>query len=58
MEVGLETLPKNRNKGEKFLQNFISTRDGPEKVQEQGEDERTQELRLPYIYRVPFANAG
>ena len=30
-------------KGEKFLQNFISNRDGPVKVQKQGRDE------LPYI---------
>ena len=29
--------------GEKFLQNFTSSRDGSEKVQKQGRDERTHE---------------
>ena len=34
---------KNRNYGEKFLYNLISSRDGAEEVQKQGSDERTQE---------------
>ena len=43
MEVGLETPQERTETSEKVLQNFISRRDVPGKVQNQGRDERTQE---------------
>ena len=42
-EVDLETPKKVQKLGKKFLLNFISSWDGPEKVQKQGRDKRTQE---------------
>ena len=43
MEVGLQNYKKQQKLGEKFLQNFISSRGGPVKVQKQGRDKKTQE---------------
>ena len=41
MKVGLQNHKKKQKLGEKFPQNFISSRDGPVKVQKQGRNEST-----------------
>ena len=42
LKVGLETQKRTESKGKQFLQNFISNRDEPVKVQKQGRDEKSQ----------------
>ena len=49
LEAGLETIQKRTGtRGKKFLQNFISSRDGPEKGTCRNKAEMKEHKSLPY----------
>ena len=59
LEVGLETLQTKESREKLSLQNFISSREGPEKVQQQGRGERTQKVYLTsVVYFLQMYSVG